>query len=285
MTARTLLCTILLMSPGLCVAKTTVGHLETDQLPAHLRDRGKGIPLSMFGTYIQKGQLIVYPFFEYYRDHDAEYSPVELGLTEDIDYRGRYRASEELIFLGYGVSDRAAIELEAAVIQARLETSPNDPSDLPAVIEESGLGDVEGQFRWRWLVESGRRPEVFSYFETVIPTQEEGSLIGTSDWEFKLGHGVIRGFGWGTVTGRLAVEYDKAESTFELGEIAIEYLKRLSPRWRIYLGVEGTQDEIEFIPEVQHHLSKRLFLKGNSAIGVTSKAADWAPEVGIVFSL
>ena len=29
------------------------------------KDRGAGLPLSMFGSYINRGELIVYPFFEY----------------------------------------------------------------------------------------------------------------------------------------------------------------------------------------------------------------------------
>ena len=78
------------------------------------------------------------------------------------------------------------------------------------------------------------------------------------------------------------MEEDKAE----LGEYAIEYLNRVSPKWRLYLGVEGNQDELELIPEVQWHIKQdRIFVKLNSAVGVTSKATDWAPEVGIVFSL
>ena len=44
------------------------------------------------------------------------------------------------------------------------------------------------------------------------------------------------------------------------------------------LGVEGTQDEVEFISEAQWHISDRVFLKLNNAVGLTSKAADWAPE-------
>ena len=35
------------------------------------RDTGDGIPVSMFGTYIEEGELLIYPFFEYYRDSDT----------------------------------------------------------------------------------------------------------------------------------------------------------------------------------------------------------------------
>ena len=258
--------------------------LDTGGLPAYLRDRGTGLPVSQFGTYIQKGQFLVYPFFEYYQDADAEYAPNELGGTEDIDYRGEYNASEYLLFLAYGFSDRFAIELEAAYIDAELETAPEDNTSVPDVISESGLGDVEGQLRWRWRDETAGGPEVFSYFETVFPTADAGSLIGTSDWEFKLGAGVTRGYGFGTMTARLAIEYDNVEDTFAMGEAAIEYLRRLSASWRVFGAFEGSEDEVEAIVEAQWHFATFGCLKLNNAFGVTSKATDWAPEVGVMFN-
>jgi hypothetical protein len=258
-------------------------YLDTGDLPVYLRDRGLGVPSSMFGTYIQKGQLLVYPYVEYYKDSNFEYSPDELGFTQDVDYRGEYEELEGLLFIGYGVSERLAVEVEAAVTTAELERSAADQSGLPAEISESGIGDVEGQVRLRLAAETERRPEIFSYFEVVAPTQNKGSLIGTTDWEFQLGGGLVRGFSWGTLTGRAAVEYDAAESVFGLGEAAVEYLKRLSARWRVFGAVEGTGDEIELITEAQWHVSPRTYVKLNSAFGLTSKAPDWAPEVGVVF--
>ena len=248
------------------------------------RDRGPGVPVSQFGTYIQRGELIVYPFFEYYRDKDAEYSPDEFGFGLDQDFRGKYRASEGLIFLGYGVTDRLAVEFEAAIIKARFEKSPDDPTDVPSIIEESGLGDVEGQLRWRWERETESRPEIFSYFETVFPLQKQKILIGTQDWEFKFGSGIVRGFSWGTATLRAAIEYDGAEGSVGVGEVAIEYLKRISPGLRVFAALEGVQDEIELITEAQWFLRPNIVLKLNNAFGVTSKATDWAPEIGLMFS-
>ena len=255
-----------------------------EQLPVYLQDRGTGIPTSMFGTYVRPGELLVYPFIEFYMDSNMEYSPDELGYGVDRDYRGKYRATEALIFLGYGLSNRWAIEFEAAVIQASLEKASEDSSGMPDKVEESGLGDVEGQIRYRWFGEKEDRPEVFSYFEYVIPTQDEGSLIGTTDWEFKLGVGTVKGFYWGTMTIRTAVEYDMAEDAFEIGEAAVEYLKRINPQWRVFLAVEGAEDEWECIPELQWHFRPNMFLKLNSAFALTSKAEDWAPEIGLMMS-
>ena len=79
------------------------------------------------------------------------------------------------------------------------------------------------------------------------------------------------------------LDLDRFRQT-EIGEAAIEYLKRLSPSWRLYLAFEGAEDEIECIPELQWHISNRVFIKLNSAFGVTSKADDWAPEIGVMFS-
>ncbi len=137
---------------------------DTDTLPYNLRDRGTGLPLSMFGTYITKGQFYFYPFFEYYSDNNMEYSPDEFGHDLVRDYRGKYRASEGLIFFGYGITDWLAVEMEAAVISATLERAEGDTSGMPAKLKESGLGDVEGQLRWRWFKENGKRPELFQLF-------------------------------------------------------------------------------------------------------------------------
>ena len=42
---------------------------------------------------------------------------------------------------------------------------------------------------------------------------------------------------------------------------------------------------MELITEAQWHLARHVYFKFNNAFGVTSKATDWAPEIGIMFSL
>ena len=176
------------------------------------------------------------------------------------------------------------VEMEAAVISATIEKSDDDTSDMPDKLKESGLGDVEGQLRWRWIKENERRPELFSYFETVFPLQKDKVLIGTQDWEYKVGIGAVKGFAFGTLTVRVATEYDRSEDKTELGEYAFEYLKKVSSRWRLYGGVEGSEDEVELITEVQLHINRNMFFKFNNAFGATSKATGWAPEIGMLFS-
>jgi hypothetical protein len=257
-----------------------------EDLPVHLRDRGPGVATSMFGTYVRKGEVLVYPFFEWYADSDLEYKPSDFGYADGTDYRGKYRASEGLLFLGYGLARNVAIEVEAAVITAKLWKASEDASGMPDTIEESGLGDVEAQIRWRFLEERGRRPEAFAYFETVFPLQKDRQLIGTQDWEYKLGVGLIRGFAWGTLTARTSVEYSLEEGKLDAGEYALEYLKRISPSWRVVAVVEGVQlDEVSLIGEVQWHFHPRAFVKVNCGFGVTENATDFAPEIGLMISL
>lgn len=275
------------VSLAFCVEMTALlgpARAQGEELPVYLKDRGTGLPTSMFGTYVRKGELLIYPFFEYYYDNDIEYKPAELGYGLDQDFLGKFRAAEGLVFLSYGVTDWLAVEVEGAVIRATLEKAHDDTSTTPDKIKESGTGDIEGQIRARWIRENESRPEVFSYFEAVTPQQKDKVLIGTPDWEFKFGTGLVKGFSWGTATIRAAVEYTKDESKLELGEYAVEYLKRLSSSWRVYLGFEGTQDEVELITEAQWHISDSIFVKLNNAFGVTGKATDWAPEIGCVFS-
>jgi len=236
----------------------------------------------MFGTYVRKGEVLVYPFYEYYYDNNYEYKPLELGFGLDQDFRGRYRASEGLLFVAYGLTDNLALEAEAAVITASLYKSPDDPSALPPKYKESGQGDIQAQLDWRWLKENDHRPMLFSYLEVDFPHHRNKPLIGTPDWEFKLGTGVSRGFKWGTLTARIGLQH--VGDVTEIGEWAVEYLKRISSAIRVYVGVEGGQDELSLIAEVQLHLSPHLFIKLSNGFGLTSKATDWAPEVGILFS-
>jgi hypothetical protein len=248
-----------------------------------LKDRGPGIATSMFGTYIEKNDLIIYPFYEYYYDRNAEYKPAELGFTSENDYRGKYVAHEGILYFGYGISDWLMIEGEAAVITARQNKGGNDRSDFPDSFSEQGLGDVEGQLRWRYWKETFSTPELFSYFETVLPLNKNKKLIGTSEWEHKFGSGLMKGFSWGTMTVRAAVEYVSGENKVETGEFALEYLKRVNEKFRFYIGVEGTQDELGLITDLQIHLQPWIFIRINNSFGLSSKATDYAPELGMVF--
>lgn len=280
---RTIALVVLML---LAAAPASAGQLGPDPAnPVYLQDRGTGVATSMFGTYVRKGELIIYPFYEYYRDKDFEYKPEEFGAAGDVDFRGRYRANEALFFIGYGLSDHIAVEFETAIINASFNKSPADPSALPSEIKESGFGDVEGQIRWRWRTETERRPEVFSYAEFVVPHAKDKPLIGTPGVELKFGTGVARGFSWGTLTARAALEYSRASSSpWDLGEYGVEYLKRLSPKWRVYVGIEGTQDEISLLTEAQWHVLPHGFVRFNNGLGLTSKATDWTPELGILFT-
>lgn len=270
----------------LCAAPLFAGQSEQDpSSPSYQQDRGRGVATSMSGTYIEKQELIVYPFYEYYRDADFEYKPAEFGAAGGVDFRGRYRAHEAVAFVAYGVTDNLAVEMEAAYIHANFIKSPADTSALPPRIAESGLGDVEGQVRWRWRTETASGPEWFSYGEFVIPHAKARPLVGTPGLELSFGTGVVRGFAWGTLTARAAVDYSRASSTrWDSGEYAIEYLKRLSRTWRVYTGLEGTQDELSLIAEAQWHILSHGFIRLNSGHGLTSKATNWAPEVGIVLT-
>jgi hypothetical protein len=285
MSATTKIVFGLVLSITLCASSRAAAQ-GTAGGPTYLKDRGTGVPTSMFATFINKGELIIYPFFEHYRDRNFEYKPEEFGHAGDVDFRGRFRAREGLFFIAYGVSRNVSVEFEMAGIHASLDKSSADHSTLPPRIAESGLGDVEGQIRWRWREETARRPELFSYVEVVIPHHGNKLLIGTPGWESKFGTGVMRGFRWGTIVARGAIEYSQASSShFDLGEYAVEYLRRVSPKLRVYMGVEGSQDELSFVAEAQWHVSRTAFVRFNNGVGLTSKATDWAPEIGIVLTL
>ena len=258
---------------------------DAEDLPYYLRDRGTGVATSLFGTYVRGGEVLVYPFYEYTTNNDQEYSPEELGFVGTQDYRGKNTEHEALLFLSYGVSENVAVELESALwTTATQHKSPDDPSAMPGEVTESGFGDTQAELRWRWWKENDKKPEFWSYFETVFPFQRDRKIIGTQDWELIQGFGLTRGFRFGTLTTRASMEYQAEEGKVAFGEYALEYLKRLSPRWRAVLAVEGEEDEVAAIAEAQWQIAPHALLKLNNGFGLTSKAPDLAPEVGIAFS-
>ena len=257
-----------------------------ETVPPFLKDRGAGVALSMFGTYARRGELVLYPYWEGYVDNNREYKPQELGFEGDQDHRGVFRESEWLFFVAYGVTDGFAVQAELAGGRASLEKSPQDSSLLPPRLEESGLTSFETQLRWKWRKEDERRPELWSYLDLGFPTNKEEPLIGTTGFESELGIGLTRGFGWGTLTARVSGAYESdSTSRFDLGEYAVEYLKRLSPSWRVFAAVQGQSDEISLVTEAQWHLGPRVFIRFNQEVGLTSKATDWEPQLGILVDL
>jgi hypothetical protein len=246
-------------------------------------DRGTGVATSLFATFIDRGELIIYPFFEYYRDEDYEYRPADFGYADSKDRRGRYRAREGLVFVAYGLTQDLSVEFEVSAIRATLDKDAADDSNLPSHVVESGLGDVEGQVRWRFRRETERRPELFGYAEFVVPHHGDRALTGTAGAEANVGVGVIRAFRWGTLLARGALEYDAASSSpFDLGEYAVEYVRRLSRTWRVDLALEGAAGEASVVTDVQWHFSPHAFLRINNGFALTRSGTDWAPEIGIV---
>ena len=165
---------------------------------AFSRDTGGGIPTSIFGTYIEPGQLLVYPYFEYSRDRNQEYQPGTPGLPKDQTLRARYESKE---------------------------------------------------------------------------------------WNLMPGLGVARGLGWGTVTFQTTVEYTRDDHALNLGETAIEYLRRLSPSSRLYSDIEGGEgggpDEWVWTAGLQYRIEDGVVLNLDNGAGLMSKANDWALRIGV----
>jgi hypothetical protein len=254
--------------------------------PAYLTDRGDGIPTSLFGTYIREKEFLFYPFYEYTRTKKFEYSPSELGFSGNQEFLGKLVEREALVFFAYAFSDSLAIELESALYSsAEFTKASDDTTGVPSRIRESGLGDTETNLRWRYLKETASRPEATFFFKTVFPLQKNKKLIGTQDWEFEPGMVLTKGYPFGTLALRLSVAYDTGERKLDFSEWAIDYVKRLTPNWRVVLSLEGEQaDEVSIIGEVQYVLSKNAMLKINCGFGLVEKAPDFAPEIGVMFT-
>jgi hypothetical protein len=266
---------------GLVVAAAANAQFTAD------REAG-GIPTSLLGTYIRPGELIVYPFFEYTRHDHFEYSPSELGVHgpgEGDEFAGKTVEREWLLFLAYGFSDSLALEFESA-LHSSLEftRAPDDRTGTPERLKESGLGDTEVNLRWRALPETARRPQVTVFVKTVFPLQKDQRLLGSRDWEIESGAMLVKGFSFGTLAVRGSLGTSSGEHRLDLAEWGIDYVKRLSDRWRFAASLEGEQtDEVSLIGELQYALARNAVLKLNLGVGITEKAPRVAPEIGVLF--
>jgi len=152
--------TAVLLTAAWIAAATSPLPAADAGLPDYLADRGRGIPTSLFGTYVEKGDLLVYPFYEWTKTTAYEYKASELGFKGDEDFLGETIEQEYLLFFSYGFTDRIIGELEGALYSTvDFDKASDDPSNVPSKIEESGLGDVDMQIRWRWNKETAEHPE------------------------------------------------------------------------------------------------------------------------------
>ena len=70
-----------------------------------------------------------------------------------------------------------------------------------------------------------------------------------------------------------------------MGEYAFEYLKRIFHNFRLFFILEGSEDEVVIVTEVQWFIISGILIKANTGFGITSRATDLASEIGIMFSL
>jgi len=78
------------------ITLSSVAHAQ--RRAPYLADRGTGIATSMFGEYVRKGELLVYPFYEFTLFNQFEYKPAELGFGLDQDFRGHFGSTRQISF-------------------------------------------------------------------------------------------------------------------------------------------------------------------------------------------
>ena len=267
----------LLLSTALAAAAAGAQDREVD-----------GIPTSLLGTYIRSGELLVYPFFEYTKHNKFDYKPADLGVSapgDQTEFKGKSIEREWLLFVAYAFSDSLALEFESA-LHGSLDFTRDaaDHTGTPDRIQESGLGDTEVNLRWRLQKETARSADVTVFAKTVFPLQKSKKLLGTQSWEFETGAVITKGYAFGTLAARAAIGVTSDEHKLDLTEWGIDYVKALAPRWRLALSIEGAQaDEVSAIGELQYSVRKNMILKMNLGVGLTEKAPNIAPEIGLLF--
>ena len=282
--APLLLMALLAWSPGPALAGAA-DPAPAQELPAYLADRGPGISTSQFATYVaSRASSSSTP-------STSTRGPPPSSTTRASSARSAARTSSASSSSTRPCSLSPTASRTASPSSSKGRSTPRPPSRRrPATRATSppasrNRGWATSRARSAGAGERRRLPgpSFYSFLEIVFPLQENKLLIGTQDWEGALGLGFLRGYCWGTIGGRLAVAWDGEDSRLQLGEYAVEYIKRTSPRWRFLASLEGESEEVSLIGEAQWSFSLRAFLKLNCGFGLTELSPDVAPEVGILF--
>jgi len=76
---------------------------------------------------------------------------------------------------------------------------------------------------------------------------------------------------------------------WDLGETSLEYLRRLSPNWRVLVGIEGGEggapDDYGLDAAAHWRIARGLDLKFFSFLGLMPKATDWETQLGLMWTL
>lgn len=261
---------------------------DSDMQAPGVRNRGTGIPILRLGTYVRPQELLLLPSLRYSDDKDFEYNSGELGFSPAVDgLEGHYQASQGAVLLAYGVNDRLAVEFGAEFKDAKLEKAPDDPSNAPQEVKQSGLGRVTVGVDWRLLAESGDRPEIVTFAQAYIPHNRNDLLTGTADWLINAGFSAARGFSWGTTTLRVGAAFDTSSpSVTDWGEVTFEYLRQISPKVTVLGALQMLEgDEGSLIVQLQWQPNSDFAVQFSNSVGLTTRAIDWAPQLAFVIRI
>jgi len=284
-----------MMNGPLTMVRAATAAALVSAIPAVALAQGQrldqlGVRSSMFETYIQPHQWLVFPHFAYTTDHNIDYTPADLGYGADtLALQGRFRSTEAELFIAYGVTDWLALEAEGSHITATFNKSSRDTSAAPARIHEAGFADWAVQARMRLARQRGRWPQVFAAFELLPPMQRGKKLIGDLHWNLKGEIGLAREFGWGTMSARTTIEYNRGDHHWDLGETSLEYMRQVSSAGRLLFAIEGGEggalDEWVFVSAGRWRIGEGLFVKFANSFGLQWKSTDWETQLGLMVAL
>ena len=123
-----------------------------------LRDRGPGIPTSLFGTYVQKGELSINPFFMPRRTTfqntplAAKKATPNLARQVGADFKNVFTTKENMLIVGAGLSATWAVShFDRDLASSSLNSELNEGARLDHFFEAGetlggGLVQVGGAF-------------------------------------------------------------------------------------------------------------------------------------------
>ena len=182
-----------------------------------------------------------------------------------------------LLFLAYGLSDRLTTQINDSLWQRQsLTPTPRrqDRESLQPVFSLHWRGDH---------FEAPQRADLMGYLATVVPAEQLPLAADCDDCEFTMAMGMIWGYRWSTLSGRLSGE----SGSHELGRApnyGFSFMHRASPKWRYLLAVGRDDEAVDLLGSAQWRIRPDAYVSFTAGLDERQSLAGSQSDMKLHFS-
>lgn len=180
-----------------------------------------------------------------------------------------------LLFLAYGLSDGLSEEIHTSLWQHQSLTRAR------RIVEPEHL------FTLRWhssrFEERRRRTDLSSFLTTVLSSELLRESAPCHRCEFTLAMGLVWGYRWSTVSGRVAAQGD-IDHLALTPNYGFRFMHRASPKWRYVLEVARDSKTLDLVGKAQWRIRPDAYLSVTSGRQELGSLAAQRSDLSLDFS-